>query len=204
MEGAGSLLLSVSGIVFCRISIRNLDLFKKEFEMNKSNQSITFKGNPTPVHGSQVSEGEKAPGFKLTGNDMADVQLSDYDGKVLVLLSVPSVETPVCQTETRRFNELATDLSDDIEVLAVSVDLPFAQKRWCGAEGIEAVKTASDYKYRKFQEDYGVYASDLGLLARAVFVIGKDGNVKHVEYVGEIAEEPNYDAALEAAKGALN
>ena len=172
--------------------------------MNKSNQSVTFKGNPTPVAGQQISEGDKAPAFKLTGNDMSDIQLSDYDGKVLVLLTIPSVETPVCQTETRRFNELATGLSDDIQVLAVSLDLPFAQKRWCGAEGIESVKTASDYKYRNLQEDYGVYASDLGLLTRAVFVVGKDGSVKHVEYVGEIAEEPDYDAALDAARGALN
>ncbi len=171
--------------------------------MNKSNQTITFKGNPTPVTGNSIAEGDKAPQFQLTANDMSDIKSDDFKNDVLVLLSVPSFETPVCQTETRRFNELATSLSEDIKVLAVSVDLPFAQKRWCGAEGIEAVQTASDYKYRSFQKDFGVYASDLGLLARAVFVIGKDGLVKHVEYVKEIAEEPNYDAALEAAKAAL-
>lgn len=171
--------------------------------MGKTNQNITFKGGPTTVQGSSVEEGQKAPDFKLTANDMSDVSLSDFSSNVLVLLSVPSVETPVCQIEVKEFNKQASELSGDIKVLAASVDLPFAQKRWCGQEGIEAVSTASDYKHRNFQKDYGLYVEEIGLLARAVFVIGKDGVVKHVEYVDEIAEEPNYEAALEAAKAAL-
>ncbi len=171
--------------------------------MNKSNQTITFKGGPTTISGNSVEEGQKAPSFKATGTDMSDIELSNYDGKVLVLMTMPSVETPVCDTQTRKFNQDIAGLSDDISVLAITLDLPFAQKRYCAAEGIEAVRTASDYKHRVVGENYGVYVQEIGLLARAVFVIGKDGTVKHVEYVSEIAEEPNYEAALEAAKAAV-
>lgn len=171
--------------------------------MNKSNQNITFQGGPTTVSGSSVEEGKPAPDFLLTGSDMSDVKLADYKDKVLVVISLPSVETPVCDSETRKFNEKAASLDDNISILAVSLDLPFAQKRYCEAEGINAVRVVSDYKHRQFSENYGTYVKELGLLARGVFVIGKDGLVKHVEYVSEIAEEPDYEAALAAAKAAL-
>jgi len=134
---------------------------------------------------------------------MADVALADYNGKVLIVLSLPSVETPVCDSELRKFNENAAALDDSVSIISVSMDLPFALNRYCEAQGIEAVRATSDFKHRQFGENYGTYLKDMGLLARAVFVIGKDGIVKHVEYVSEIAEEPNYESALEAAKAAI-
>lgn len=157
-----------------------------------------MKGDALKVIGAPVTVGSNAPEFKLTGNDMKDVELKDFAGKTLVLCSVPSVDTPVCQTETKVFNERASKLGDDVAVLFVSMDLPFAQKRWCGAENLENVATASDYKYRGFGENYGVYLPDLGLLARAVFVIDPDGKVAFVDYVTEVADEPDYDAVFAA------
>lgn len=162
-----------------------------------------MKGNPVAVTGLEVQEGTEAPSFKLVGQDMADITLEDFQGKVLAVLAFPSVDTPVCAAETKKFNELASSLSDDVAILAVSMDLPFAQKRFCAAEGIEAVKTASDFKYRTFGENYGVLLTDVGIFARAIFIIDPDKNVKHVEYVTEIAEEPNYDAAISAIKELL-
>jgi thiol peroxidase len=168
--------------------------------MNKSNQNLTFKGKKLNVVGQPLSEGQSLPRFKLTANDMSDLETSAFDGKVLVVLSVPSVDTPVCANEVKRFNDEATKLSDQVQILAVSNDLPFAQARWCGASGISRVKTASDFKYRGFGENYGVYLPDLGLLARAVFVADKQGKVQHVEYVTEISTEPDYAAALSKIK----
>ena len=124
---------------------------------------------------------------------------------MIILSAVPSVDTPVCDTETRRFNEEAAKLGEGIEIWTLSMDLPFAQKRWCGAAGVEQVKTLSDFRDRAFAEGYGVLIADgplAGVTARAVFVVGKDGTLKHVEYVSEIANEPDYDAALNAAKAA--
>ncbi|MCB0334645.1 MAG: thiol peroxidase [Bdellovibrionales bacterium] len=164
--------------------------------MATSNDKITMKGNPLKVMGAPVTVGEKAPNFKLTGVDMQDLELKDFAGKKLIVCAVPSVDTPVCQTETRAFNEKASVLGDDVEVLFVSMDLPFAQKRWCGAENLSNIKTASDFKYRGFGESYGVYLPDLGLLARAVFVIDASGTVTYVDYVSEVAEEPNYEAVF--------
>jgi len=168
--------------------------------MNKSNQNITFKGSPLKVSGSELKEGAKLPAFKLTTPDMQDLESSAFQGKKLVVCSVPSLDTPVCATETKRFNEEAAKLSDDVEILIVSRDLPFAQSRWCGSEGIESVKTASDYKYRTFGSLFGVEAEEMALLARAVFVFDREGILRHVEYVGEIAAEPQYDQALKALK----
>jgi len=168
--------------------------------MGTSNQTITFKGDGVTVVGKCIAVGEQAPDFTLTGNDLSDVTLSNFEGKVLVISSVPSLDTPVCQAQTKRFNEEVTKLNDSVVVLTVSVDLPFAQKRFCGAEGIENVQTASDYKHRTFGENYGTYIQELGLLARAVFVVGKDGTVAYVDYVSEITEEPDYEAAIEQVK----
>jgi thiol peroxidase len=133
------------------------------------------------------------------------VKLSQATGKVIVLSAVPSLDTPVCDTETRRFNQEAGKLGANVEVWTVSMDLPFAQKRWCGAAGVTAVKTLSDFRERSFAQNYGVLVKEgplAGLTARAVFVVGKDGKVKHAEYVREITTEPNYDAALNAARQA--
>ena len=138
-------------------------------------------------------------------NALAPVKLSDAKGKVLILSAVPSLDTPVCDTEPRRFNTEAGKLSGGVEVWTISMDLPFAQKRWCGAAGATAVKTLSDFRERAFAPAYGTLVKDgplAGLSARAVFVVGKDGKIAHAEYVKDITQEPNYDAALAAAKKA--
>ncbi len=167
--------------------------------------SVTLRGNPLSLGGSEVSVGQAAPDFTVVNNDLQPVSLSEAQGKVIILSAVPSVDTPVCDTETRRFNEEAAKLGEGIEIWTLSMDLPFAQKRWCGAAGVEQVKTLSDFRDRAFAEGYGVLITDgplAGVTARAVFVVGKDSTLKHVEYVSEIANEPDYDAALNAAKAA--
>ena len=167
--------------------------------------SVTLRGNPIALTGTEVAVGQAAPDFTAVSNDLQPVTLSGAKGKVIILSSVPSVDTPVCDTETRRFNEEAGKLGDGIEIWTLSVDLPFAQKRWCGAAGVEQVKTLSDFRDRVFAKGYGVLIDDgplAGVTARAVFVVGKDGQLTHVEYVSEIANEPDYDAALNAARAA--
>ena len=167
--------------------------------------SVTLRGNPLSLGGSEVAVGQAAPDFTVVNNDLQPVTLSEAQGKVIILSAVPSVDTPVCDTETRRFNEEAAKLGEGIEIWTLSMDLPFAQKRWCGAAGVEQVKTLSDFRDHAFAEGYGVLIADgplAGVTARAVFVVGKDGTLKHVEYVSEIANEPDYDAALNAAKAA--
>jgi thiol peroxidase len=162
--------------------------------------AILWKNNPTDLAGGELKVGDRAPTeFTVTANDMAAVKGSDWAGKARIVCAVPSLDTPVCDTETRRFNEEAAQIPG-IEIFTVSMDLPFAQKRWCGAAGIQRVKTFSDYKDRTFGSAFGVYAPAKGLLARAVFVIDKTDVVRHVEYVKEVASEPNYGAALEAAR----
>ena len=171
--------------------------------MAKSNERITMRGNPLKVEGTCLEEGMALPQFTLTGNDMSDVTNTAFSGKVVILVSVPSLDTPVCAIETKRFNQEAGALSDDVAIVVVSRDLPFAQKRWCGAEGVSNVKTLSDYKYRTFGKAFGVELPDLALLARAVFVADKSGKVTHVDYVSEVAEEPDYAAVLAAVKRCL-
>ncbi len=168
--------------------------------MSERNGACTFQGNPLTLVGNEVKVGDAAPDFALTANDLSPATLADYKGKVLVIAAVPSLDTPVCDMETRRFNNEAAALGDDVKILAVSMDLPFAQARWCGAAGVEAVQTLSDHKDASFGEGWGALIKELRLLTRAVFVVGKDGKVAYVEYLKEITEEPNYDAALEATK----
>jgi thiol peroxidase len=181
---------------------------EKEEEMAEERSgAVTLRGNPITLIGPEIKPGQDAPDFTALNNDLQPVRLSEAKGKVVVLSSVPSVDTPVCDTETRRFNEEASKLSEGIEVWTISLDLPFAQKRWCGAAGVERVKTLSDFRERSFGQNYGVLVKDsplAGLEARAVFVVGKDGKVKHVEYVKEVANEPDYEAALNAAKQAAS
>ena len=166
---------------------------------------VTFKGNPVALGGREVKPGQVAPDFAAVDTALQTVRLGDAKGKVLILSAVPSLDTPVCDTETRRFNEEAAKLGPNVEIWTVSLDLPFAQKRWCGAAGISRVKTLSDFRDRSFGENYGVVIKDgplAGIEARAVFVVGKDGVLTHVEYVKEIASEPDYEAALAAARRA--
>jgi thioredoxin-dependent peroxiredoxin len=164
--------------------------------------SVTFKGNPVSLDGGEVKVGQQAPDFKTQRTDMSDYTLETSPGKTRVLLAVPSLDTPVCDTETRRFNEAAAKLPG-VEIVCVSMDLPFAQKRWCAAAGIDQVVPVSDHREASFGHNYGVLISGGALdrlLARAVFVVGPDNKVKYAEYVPDIAEQPNYDAALAAAK----
>jgi thioredoxin-dependent peroxiredoxin len=161
---------------------------------------VTIHGNPLTLVGNPVKEGDKAPDFTVLDNDLNPVNLSAYKGKVCVISSVPSLDTPVCDMETRRFNTEAGKLSDDVVILTVSMDLPFAQKRWCGAAGVTKVKTLSDHRDASFGTAYGVLIKELRLLARAVFVVDRQGTVRYVELVKEVATEPNYDAALQAVK----
>lgn len=163
--------------------------------------SITFKGNPVTLLGNEVKVGDKAPSFAVLANDLSKVTLEDSKGQVRLISVVPSIDTGVCDAQTRRFNEEAAKL-DNVKVLTVSVDLPFAQKRWCGANGIENVQTLSDHRDLSFGEAYGVAIEELRLLARAVFVVDSSDKVTYVEYVSEATNHPDYEAAIEAAKKA--
>jgi thiol peroxidase len=164
---------------------------------------VTMKGNPATLLGNEVTVGQPAPDVDLVANDLSAVRLCSFQGKVRIITSVPSLDTPVCDRETRRFNEEVSRLGDDVAVLAVSMDLPFAQKRWCGAAGVENVQTLSDHRDAAFGTSYGVLIKDLRLLARAVFVLDKNGVIRYQELVKEITSEPDYEAALKAAKGLL-
>lgn len=168
--------------------------------MSERTGVITFKGSPKTLTGNVVKVGDKAPDFKAVANDLSEVTLSQFKGKTVVISVVPSLDTGVCDAQGKRFNDEAIKLGDDVQVLIVSEDLPFAQKRWCGASNATAVKTVSDYKDRSFASNYGLYIKELGLLTRAVLVVGKDGVVKYCEIVPEVTNHPNYDAAIAAAK----
>jgi thioredoxin-dependent peroxiredoxin len=163
--------------------------------------SITFKNSPVTLLGNEVKVGDNAPDFTVLSNDLAPVTLSDSKGKVRLISVVPSIDTGVCDAQTRRFNEEASSLGN-VEVLTISMDLPFAQSRWCAANGIENVQTLSDHRDASFGEAYGVHIQELRLLARAVFVVDANDKVTYVEYVSEATNHPNYEAAIEAAKSA--
>lgn len=160
---------------------------------------VTFKGNPATLLGPDIKVGNTAPDFHVVDNSLQPVTLSSNLGKVQIITVVPSIDTPVCDTMTRKFNEKATQLPENVVVLTVSVDLPFAQKRWCGNAGIERIQTVSDYQERSFGLNYGLLLKELKLLARAVYVIDKAGKVAYREIVKEVTAEPDYDAALAAA-----
>ncbi|MCK6456065.1 MAG: thiol peroxidase [Phycisphaerae bacterium] len=167
-------------------------------------RNITLKGNPVTIEGPELKVGDTAPDFTLQGVDMSDVTLASTAGKVRILMTVPSLDTPVCDKETRRFNEEAAKLPN-VEIAAISVDLPMAMKRWCGAAGVEKVRCLSDHRATDFGRKYGVLIKGGPLdrfLARAIFVVDKGNKLVHAEYVPEIAQEPNYDAALAAARKA--
>lgn len=168
--------------------------------MNERQGLVTFKGNPLTLVGNEVKVGDSAPDFMALANDLSPVNLYSYKGKPIIISSVPSLDTPICDMSTRRFNEEAINHGNDIAILTVSMDLPFAQARWCGAAGVKNVVTLSDYKDASFGMQYGLLIKELRLLARAVLVIDKNGKIQYLELVPEIAQEPNYDSALEALK----
>ncbi|MDX9710812.1 MAG: thiol peroxidase [Trichloromonas sp.] len=164
---------------------------------------ITFKGNPVTLLGPELNVGAAAPDFKVVDNGLQPVTLADSQGKVRVITVVPSLDTPVCDTMTRKFNEEAAKLPENVVVYTLSLDLPFAQKRWCGNAGIEKVKTLSDYQERSFGLNYGLLIDELKLLARAVLVIDQKGTIAYQEIVKEVTAEPDYTAALAAARALL-
>lgn len=160
---------------------------------------ITFKGGPLTLLGPEIKVGDAAPNFKVLNNDLGEVTLDQHQGKTLILSVAPSLDTPVCADQTRRFNKEIANLPAGVEVLTISADLPFAQGRFCGAENIK-ITTLSDHRDMSFANAYGTHIKELRLDTRALFVVGKDGKVKHVEYVKEVTEHPDYDKALAVAK----
>ena len=162
--------------------------------------AVTMKGNPLTLVGNEVRVGDKAPEFTAIDTDMKPVALSSLRGKTVVLVTVPSLDTPVRDIETRHFNQDAAGLGRDVQILTISMDLPFAQKRWCGAAGITSLKTLSDHRDAAFGNAYGVLIKELRLLARAVFVVDRQGVIRYIQVVKEIATEPDYAAVLDAVR----
>ena len=168
--------------------------------MKETANAVTLHGNPMTLIGSPLKIGDKAPDFEVVDNDLKPKTLADFSGKVVIVSSVPSLDTPVCDMETRRFNTEASRLGDGIRILTISMDLPFAQKRWCGAAGVDQVVTLSDHRQASFGQAFGVLIKELRLLARAVFVLDADLVIRHIQLVKEVAQEPDYDAVIAAAK----
>ena len=164
---------------------------------------VRFKGSPLILVGPELKVGDPAPDFTAVANDLSPVKLSDYAGKVVIISSVPSLDTSVCDAQTRRFNEEAATLSADIVILTVSMDLPFAQTRWCGAAGVARVHTISDHRDAEFGKVYGLLVKELRLLARAVIVVDKAGKIAYIQIGDEMAMEPDYAPAIAAATKAL-
>jgi thiol peroxidase len=163
--------------------------------------ATTLKGNPLTLVGPELKPGDKAPNFTLVDNALKAVTLADTGSSVRIFSVVPSLDTPVCDAQTKRFNEEAAQLPG-VEIYTVSMDLPFAQKRWCGAFGVDKVKMLSDHKEGSFGASWGTLIKELRIESRAIFVLNKDNSVRYVEYVKEVADFPNYDAALAAARSA--
>jgi len=161
---------------------------------------ITMKGNPLTLLGKPPKVGDPAPDFEALDNNLAPVRLLSFKGKTCVISSVPSLDTPVCDLETRRFNQEAGSLGDAVQILTISMDLPFAQKRWCGAAGVDRVMTLSDHRDAAFGKAYGVLIKELRLLARAVFVVDAKGILRYSQLVKELSQEPEYDAVLAAVR----
>ena len=161
---------------------------------------VTVQGNPLTLLGKAPNVGDEAPGFRVVDGEFNEVKLSDFRGNAVLVSAVPSLDTGVCALQTKRFNEEAEKLRAGVEVLTISQDLPFAQKRFCGAEGIEKIKVLSDHVWREFGERYGVLIKENALLARSVWVISPDGKVVYREIVRKLTDHPDYDSALQAAR----
>lgn len=168
--------------------------------MSKQAKTVTMKGEPLALAGKELKVGDLAPDCEVVGKDLEVTKLSKFEGKVRIISSIPSLDTSVCDIMTRKFNEEAVNLGDDIVVLAISMDLPFAQDRWCIAADVKNVYMLSDYREASFAKAYGVLIEQLRLLARAVFIVDRDGIIRYIEIVDELTSEPDYEAALKAAK----
>ncbi len=166
--------------------------------------TITFKGDPVELSGTPPQVGDQAPAFELVNTKMETVHLSDFDGKIRVISVIPSIDTGVCEAQTRRFNEALDEMPDNVVGLTISEDTPFAQARWCGAEGITKMEMLSDFKGNTFGKSYGLYMPAMGLLARSVYIIDGDGKVAYFQLVPEMSEEPDYDEVLDKVKEMAN
>jgi len=164
---------------------------------------VTFGGNPMTLVGNELKVGDDAPDVEVVGNDLQPVRLSTFKGKVAIVAAVASLDTGTCDVETRRFNQEIGKLGDDVVGLTISMDLPFAQARWCGAAGVETVKTFSDHRTAAFGAKWGVLMKELRLLARAVFVVDREGDIRYIELLSEVGDEPDYEAALSAVRELL-
>jgi thioredoxin-dependent peroxiredoxin len=164
--------------------------------------ATTLKGNPLTLVGPELQPGDAAPDFSLVDNSLKPVTLADTGHNVRIISVVPSLDTPVCDAQTKRFNEETAKLPG-VDIYTVSMDLPFAQKRWCGAFGVDKVKMLSDHKDASFGSHYGTLIKELRIESRAIFVVDQNNKIRHVEYVKEVADHPNYESALAAARKAL-
>lgn len=171
--------------------------------MTTQTNVITMKGAPLNLLGNQLDVGQEAPDFTVLDNELSPVSLSSFKSKVCIISVVPSLDTPVCDIQTRRFNQEASRLGENVAILTISMDLPFAQKRWCAAAGVENLHTLSDHRDASFGTSFGLVIEGLRLLARAIYVLDADGIIRYQQIVGELTEEPDYDAAIEAAKKLL-
>jgi len=172
--------------------------------MQERSGIITLKGNPMILLGNDVKEGELAPDFEVIDQALTPVLFSSFSGKVCIISSVPSLDTPICDMQTRRFNQEAINLGSDVVILTISVDLPFAQKRWCGAAGVDKVITLSDHRETNFGKAFGVLIKDVRLLARAIFVVDQKGIIQYRQIVSEVSSEPDYDSVLSSVKSLIN
>lgn len=161
---------------------------------------VTFQGNPLVLLGEEPKIGEKAPEFEALDTNLSPVNSRSLAGKTIVICSVPSLDTPVCDMQTRRFNQEASALGPEVEIITISMDLPFAQKRWCAGAGVDRVRTLSDHKEASFGLAYGALIKELRLLTRAVFIVDRGGILRYSQWVREITHEPNYQEVLEAIK----
>jgi thioredoxin-dependent peroxiredoxin len=161
--------------------------------------AVTFKGTPLTLVGPELKPGDKAPDFEMVDGGLSSTTLSKTGNTVRIFSVVPSLDTPVCDAQTRRFNEEAAKLAD-VDIITVSMDLPFAQKRWCGAYGVDKVKMLSDHRNASFGENYGTLIKEWRIESRAIFVVDQNNVVRHAEYVKEVADSPNFEAALSAAR----
>lgn len=168
--------------------------------MKENKRKITKAGTPVTLLGTEIKVGDKAPDCTLVDGKMQKVKLSDYKGKIMILSVFPSIDTPVCAMQARRFNQAASELGNDVVIVSISKDLPFALNRFCAAEGIDRVVTLSDYMFGEFGIEYGFLIEEMMLLARGIVIVDKSGHVKYVEYVSDITHEPDYKAALEMAE----
>jgi len=168
--------------------------------MNERKNLVSMKGQSLTLLGNEVEAGQKAPDFEVVANDMSTVRFSSFHGKVCIISAVPSLNTEVCDMQTRRFNEEAIKLGEDVVVLTISMDLPFAQKLWCGTASVKNVQTLSDHREASFSTAFGILIKEMRLIARAVFVVDKDGIIRYIQIVDELANEPDYQPVLDVVR----